>query len=163
MKQFLQRCALMALALSAPFAAQAQTSDLLISEYVEGSSFNKAIEIYNGTAGDIDLGAGQYRLELYTNGASSPGNNVLLSGTLGAGDVLVLCHASADAAILAQCDVQSNGTINFNGDDALVLRKGSASAGNGSVVDSLGDVGFDPGTEWGGATADNTISPIANG
>ena len=157
MKQFLQRCALMALALSAPFAAQAQTSDLLISEYVEGSSFNKAIEIYNGTAGDIDLGAGQYRLELYTNGASSPGNNVLLSGTLAAGDVLVLCHASADAAILAQCDVQSNGTINFNGDDALVLRKGSASAGNGSVVDSLGDVGFDPGTEWGGATADNTI------
>ena len=55
MKQFLQRCALMALALSAPFAAQAQTSDLLISEYVEGSSFNKAIEIYNGTAGDISF------------------------------------------------------------------------------------------------------------
>ena len=157
MKQFLQRCALMALALSAPFAAQAQTSDLLISEYIEGSGFSKAVEIYNGTASSIDLGAGQYRLELYTNGASSPGNSVSLSGPLAAGEVLVLCHSSANAAILAECDVQSNGTINFNGDDALVLRKASTSAGNGTVVDSLGDVGFDPGSEWGGVTADNTL------
>ena len=35
--------------------ATAVTGDLLISEYIEGSSFNKAIEIYNGTGGDVDL------------------------------------------------------------------------------------------------------------
>ena len=160
MKQTLQRLALTALALSAPFAAQAQTSDLLISEYIEGSSFNKAVELYNGTAGSLNLATGQYRLELYTNGASTPSQSIALTGTIAAGATLVLCHASADTAILAACNVQSSGTINFNGDDALVLRKASASAGNGTVVDSLGQVGFDPGSEWGtGAqsTADNTI------
>lgn len=154
MKKLLQRCALMALALCAPLAVQAQAGDLLISEYVEGSSFNKAVEIYNGTAGSVDLGAGQYRLELYSNGAAAVSQSVSLTGTLAAGDVLVLCHASADAAILAQCDVQNSSVINFNGDDAVVLRKGAA------VVDSLGQVGFRPSGQWGtgnASTADNTI------
>ena len=135
MKQTLQRLALTALALSAPFAAQAQTSDLLISEYVEGNSLNKAVELYNGTAGSINLATGQYRLELYSNGASTPSQSIALTGTIAAGATLVLCHASADAAILAVCNVQSSGTINFNGDDALVLRKASATAGSGTVVD----------------------------
>ena len=122
MKQLLQRCALMAFVLCAPFAARAQTSDLLISEYIEGSSFNKAVEIHNGTAGSINLGTGQYRLELYSNGSATASAHAALSGTIAAGEVLVLCHASADAAILAQCDVQNSSVINFNGDDALVLR-----------------------------------------
>lgn len=160
MNRFLRRGALFALLLASAGLAQAQTSDLLISEYVEGSSFNKAVEIYNGTAGSVDLTTGQYRLELYSNGAASPSQSVLLTGSIAAGGVLVLCHASADAAILAECDVQSSSVINFNGDDALVLRKASGSAGTGTVVDSLGQVGTDPGSEWGTgvtSTADNTI------
>lgn len=39
------------------------TSDLIISEYIEGGSSNKAIEIYNGTGTTADLS--QYSLELY--------------------------------------------------------------------------------------------------
>ena len=35
----------------------AATSELFISEYIEGSSYNKAIEIYNGTGADVDLSA----------------------------------------------------------------------------------------------------------
>ena len=36
-------------------SALAATSDLLFSEYIEGSSFNKALEIYNGTGASVDL------------------------------------------------------------------------------------------------------------
>ena len=48
---------------------QADAPDLFISEYIEGSSFNKAIEIYNGTGASVDLAAGGYILELYSNGS----------------------------------------------------------------------------------------------
>ena len=33
----------------------ATPEDLFFSEYIEGSSFNKAIEIYNGTGSSVDL------------------------------------------------------------------------------------------------------------
>ena len=48
----------------------AATSELLLSEYIEGSSYNKAIEIYNGTGVSVDLST--YTLELYSNGSSTP-------------------------------------------------------------------------------------------
>lgn len=156
------RVAVGALALVAPVAltptpASAATSDLLISEYVEGSSFNKALEIYNGTGAAVDLAAGGYRLELYSNGNSTTSGTLNLTGSLAAGDVLVVANPQANAAILAVTDVQSGAVANFTGNDTLVLRKGGA---GGAVVDSLGQLGVDPGTEWGTgltSTADNTL------
>ena len=50
--------------------AFAQMSDLIISEYIEGSSYNKALEIHNGTEDVVNLGA--YTLELYINGSTVP-------------------------------------------------------------------------------------------
>lgn len=137
-------------------AALAAPSDLLISEYVEGSSNNKALEFYNGTGSAVDLAAGQYVVQFYFNGATTAGGTVALTGTVADGDVFVLAHASANAAILAQADQTSSAGF-YNGDDAIVLRKGGA---GGTVVDSLGQIGTDPGTEWGtglSSTADNTI------
>lgn len=131
--------------------AQAATTDLLISEYVEGSSFNKAIEIYNGTGAAVNLATGNYVLELYSNGAATPSQSISLTGTLADGDVLVLAHASAAAGILAETDVISSSVINFNGDDAIVLRKG------GAVIDAFGQIGFDPGSEWVGGGLDDTL------
>ncbi|MFO1515441.1 MAG: lamin tail domain-containing protein [Lysobacterales bacterium] len=46
-------------------AAEAAPADLFFSEYVEGSSNNKALEIYNGTAAPIDLSVGQYKVQIY--------------------------------------------------------------------------------------------------
>jgi hypothetical protein len=131
--------------------AAAATTDLLISEYVEGSSFNKAIEIYNGTGAAVDLGADGYSLELYSNGAASPGQTVALTGSLADGDVFVAAHGMADAAILAQADLINSAVINFNGDDVVVLRKA------GAVVDAFGQIGFDPGSQWPGGGADDTL------
>lgn len=130
-------------------------TDLFISEYIEGSSNNKAIEIYNGTGAAIDLAAGGYEIFMSFNGGSST-TTIALTGTVAAGDVFVLAHGSAVAAILDQADQRSaTGASWFNGDDAIVLRKAG-----GTVVDVLGQVGIDPGSEWGTgntSTADNTI------
>ncbi len=85
-----RRCsaaAVVALALSAMTAA-AQTADLLISEYVEGSGDNKAIEIYNGTGAAVDLGADEYRLEIYFNDNDFAETVIDLTGFVAADSVL---------------------------------------------------------------------------
>lgn len=141
--------------------AQAAPTDLVISEYIEGSSNNKALELYNPTGSSIDLGAGGYAIRQYSNGSATVGLTINLTGTVPSGEVWVLAHSSASATILAQAD-QTSGAGLFNGDDALTLTKGGATA---TVVDSFGQVGFDPGTEWGSglnSTADNTLRRSAD-
>jgi predicted extracellular nuclease len=141
------------IAVITPTVASAVTGELLISEYIEGTSNNKAIEIYNGTGAAVDLAAGGYSIAMYFNGSSAAGLTVGLTGTVADGDVYVLAQSSASATILAQAD-QTNGSGWFNGDDAVVLSKGAV------VIDSIGQVGFDPGSEWGAglvSTQDNTL------
>ena len=127
-------------------------SGLFFSEYIEGSSYNKAVEIFNGTGAPVDLSA--FTLELYSNGSATPNQSTALSGSVADGDVLVVAHASAAAAILAEADATNSSVINFNGDDAVVLKQ------SGTVIDVIGQVGYDPGSQWGSdptSTADNTL------
>ncbi len=133
--------------------AGAASSDLFFSEYIEGSSNNKALEIYNGTGAPIDLAAGAYNVQMYSNGSTTASLTINLVGTVASGDVFVLAHGSAAAAILAQADQLNSGGW-YNGNDAVLLRKGT------TVIDSIGQVGFNPGVEWGTgltSTADNTL------
>ena len=62
--------------------AQTNCTQLFISEYVEGWSNNKAIEIYNPTSLPIDLS--QYFVSRYSNGSSTAtvANSIQLSGTI---------------------------------------------------------------------------------
>src|SRR5215211_4592214 len=115
------------------------SSDVLISEYVEGTGNNKALELANGTASAVDLGAEGYRLELYFNGNSGVGLTVPLTGVIERNDVFVVANTSASTAVRDVADQLSPGNW-FNGDDAIVVRKGGAP---GPVVDSVGQVGFD--------------------
>jgi uncharacterized protein len=138
--------------LGSPAVADTPT-ELFFSEYIEGSSNNKALEIYNGTGAPVDLAAAGYNVQMFFNGSSSAGLSISLTGTVTAGDVFVLAQSSALAAILAQAD-QTNGSGWFNGNDAVVLRKGTEN------IDVIGQIGFDPGAEWGSgltSTADNTL------
>ena len=137
----------------APAIAQTSPSDVLISEYVEGSSFNKAIEIYNGTGSAVDLTG--YSLRIYFNGSTAPGNTVELSGSVADGDVFVVADDGADAAILDQADQTDSGNF-FNGDDAVVLFDGE------HVVDSFGQVGTDPGSQWDGGGQDDALQRKAS-
>lgn len=135
-------------------SAGAAPDELFFSEYIEGSSNHKALEIYNGTGSAVNLGADGYNVQMFFNGSAAAGLTINLTGTVAHDDVYVLAHSSADPAILAQAD-QTNGAGWFNGDDAVVLRKGT------TIIDVIGQSGFDPGTEWGTgltSTADNTLS-----
>ncbi|OZU88895.1 endonuclease [Virgibacillus indicus] len=111
----------------------AVAEDLFISEYIEGGSFNKAIEIYNGTGNSVDLSS--YQVQLYSNGAAEASQSITLSGTLNHGDVFVIAHASSAQEILNQTDLENSAVANFNGDDAVALAK------NGTSIDVLGIIG----------------------
>ena len=114
-----------------------QATDLFFSEYIEGSSNNKALEIYNGTGAVVDLSG--YRVATYSNGATTPTNTLDLTGTLADGEVYVIANASANAAILAVADVTSSVTY-FNGDDHVSLQYT-----DGTPIDGIGVLGEDPG------------------
>ncbi len=102
------------------FAYAFPVTELFISEYVEGSSNNKALEIYNGTGATIDLASGGYSIQMFFNGQMTAGLTINLTGVVADGDVYVLAQSGADALILAQAD-QTNGSGWYNGDDAIVL------------------------------------------
>ena len=140
-------------AFAAPLAGVPGVTELFFSEYIEGSSNNKALEIFNGTGATVNLATGGYNIQMYFNGSASAGLTINLTGSVADEDVYVVAHSSANATILAQAD-QTNGSGWFNGDDAVVFRKGTV------IIDVIGQIGFDPGTEWGTgltSTADNTL------
>lgn len=129
------------LCLLASTQAYGQATDLFFSEYIEGSGNNKAVEIYNATGAAVDLTAGNYDVQFFFNGNTSAGATIALTGTVVDGDVYVVADDGSNATILAAADLTPTNGF-FNGDDAVVLRK------NGVVIDSLGQVGFDPGSAW---------------
>ena len=131
----------------------AACSDLFFSEYMEGSGFNKCIEIYNPTASPITMD-GVYRYEAYHNGNSgpTPTTEIDLTGTIAPGDVFVICNSGEAVGVTR--DLTSN-EINHSGNDAIVLKK------NGDVIDRIGQLGNDPGsfgwTGGGASTANQTL------
>jgi hypothetical protein len=130
-------------------------TDLIISEYVEGSSNNKYIEIYNGTGSSVDLSG--YKLELFPNGAATASPSNTLSGTLAHGSAIVYQNSAAALTLPDGVTATTNSAVNFNGDDAVALYKISTS----SYVDIFGVIGNDPGTAWTGdggyTTVDRTL------
>ncbi len=127
---------------------------IFFSEYVEGTGNNKAIEIRNpSTTKKANLTGCQIRVD-FSDGSQQTATLPPVN-KLPANDVVVICNPLADPAILANCDLAlASVTMTFDGDDTISL------ICNGIVLDVIGDVGFDPGTEWGTglkSTADNTL------
>ncbi|KAI2506533.1 endonuclease I [Fragilaria crotonensis] len=112
-------------------------TDLVISEYIEGTSNNKVIELCNPSSSAVNLTTANYLLQIYFNGATTLGNTIALSGIVPAGGSFVLANNQAASGILLNAN-QTSSFLNFNGDDAVVLRKSGVS---GTVVDSFGQVG----------------------
>lgn len=115
-------------------ATVAGTPDLFFSEYVEGSSNNKYLEIYNPTDQTVDLS--QYAIDLNTNGGANWSNDgtgfknyTELSGTLAPGAVIVYKHADATIYEGEATDCKA---VNFNGNDPVGLFK------NGELIDVIG-------------------------
>jgi len=136
------------------------TNDILIiSEYVEGSSNNKYLEISNAGTDAADLS--KYSVKMYTNGGISASSTAVLDAvtglsTLPAGATIVLQNSSAALTLPTGVTAYNSGVCGFNGDDAITLEK------DGVVVDVFGTVGTDPGDSWtvsgdNAATKDKTV------
>ena len=120
---------------SSPVNATTQSSsttpiEVLISEYVEGSSNNKAIEIANLMTTPIELEG--YNLRRDSNGSGEWSERFDLTGTIEVGDVVVIINANANAQMLvdeADITVANNQStnygepLNFNGNDPVGLFK----------------------------------------
>lgn len=139
--------------ISAVVQTNAQCEELFFSEYLEGSSNNRALEVFNPTNSTINLS--DYRILRANNGSPVAQDSLQMSGMLPPGAVYVVANPSADPLILAVADTLHTVTF-FNGDDALQLRKIS----NMSIIDVIGILGVDPGTNWivgAGATSEFTL------
>ncbi len=108
-------------------------SDLIITQYVEGSSNNKYLELWNNTGASVDLS--NYKIDIYSNGSTTVSTHISLSGSLADQGVFVIANSSA-AAWSGTPDL-STASLNFNGNDAVVLVNNLAK-GN---VDVLGTIG----------------------
>lgn len=166
--------ALLFFGLLASTAYAQDCSKIFISEYVEGWSNNKALEIYNPTNQAIDLS--QYFVARYSNGSASAtvANAVQLSGMVQPHDVFVAALDKQDPAgsgqeaplwdsLIARADgffspvYNTSNAFYWNGNDAVMLAKGTlpgtasanvtTSAGF-EIIDIFGKIGEDPGDAW---------------
>ena len=143
---------------------------LFFSEYAEGSSNNKYLEIYNPTSSAVSLE--NYAMAIVVNAPAQVGvydswHYFDIGSTVPANSVFIVAHPSADASILSLADMTT--THLSNGDDGIALVYGnqpstnsSPSAGGYTVVDRIGDWNGDPGSGWSvagvsNATKDHTL------
>ncbi len=133
-------------------------ADLFFSEYVEGSSFNRALELYNPTSGALQLS--DYELRFYPDGTTAlpPYRRVTLSGTIPAEGTFVLTASGAGTAISNKSDlVVSQLDSLVTGNDAIIL----FNTNTGDTLDIFGNVGQNPGGgSWAvgtGSTQNHTL------
>lgn len=129
-------------------------SGIFISEYVEGSSSNKAFELYNATDCSIDLT--EFVVYRYNNGSLTATDSLFPQGILAGGDVFQVTNPSASLpGITGNSDTTHTLTF-YNGDDAISV----IHIPTGDTMDIIGEIGVDPGSGWpvgSGATNNFTL------
>ncbi|NEN21996.1 T9SS type A sorting domain-containing protein [Cryomorpha ignava] len=145
-------------AMAVVVATSAQCTELFISEYVVGTGNNKAYELYNPTANDINLNG--YELQRWSNGDTNPVNGgvTILAGIIPAYGTWVVANGQTEdidlgGFISPKCDPELQALADqldnpypaptfMNGNDALMLLN------SGSLIDIFGKPGEDPGQAW---------------
>lgn len=134
---------------------------LFFSEYAEGSSFNKYLEIYNPGLEPISLEG--YALAHTVNEPAVAGEyetwvELPVTAWVEPGAVFRIVHPSADPSLVNTADFTYSGLS--NGDDGFGLVIGSPT--DYEILDMVGDWLGDPGTGWSvagttNATANHTL------
>ena len=117
------------------FAEEDNSSELFFSEYLEGSSFNKALEIVNLTGSSINLSAQGYSIKKQSNGEGDWLGELLLTGSIANNQVYVIANESTTHPdILNNASLLKSGSpMDFNGNDAIGLFKA------GVLIDVIGN------------------------
>jgi len=115
--------------------------DLFISTYVEGSSWNKAVELFNGTGKTVDLS--KYYLQKQSNGAGYFGSTLRLTGTLENGKTYTIVHKQAAPDLLAKANLVTDSLLQYNGNDAVALVR------SGVTIDMVGQANAGADVMWG--------------
>ena len=133
-------------------------TEIFISEYVEGSGNDKAIELYNPTANAISLSG--YRIERFSNGenTSNAGGVTNLTGTIQPFSTFVIANGqtvtqgsspAASPALQAmanQLDHAYPAPTYMNGNDAIALYKNTVMI---DLVGKIGDASMTTADGWG--------------
>ncbi len=136
--------------------AGSSCSSIFFSEYIEGSSSNHALEIYNPTATSIDLG--DYWIVAIKNGGAFFDTLDASGSVIAPGDVYLIVDEAADPSLLAIADTSLffPSAVHFNGNDALLI----VDKATGETVDVIGVPYVDPGSAWvvgTGSTQNHTL------
>ena len=121
---------------------------LIISEYLENTRETRVLEITN--VGTVTTMASDCQILIYANG-NTTANAPRALPAIAAGDSLVVCHNLAPMGISSRCDLIDTAAVSFSGNDALEIVCG------GSLQDSFGQVGVDPGRNGWGAAPTTTV------
>ena len=156
----MKKLLLSASAVALSLASMAQCNQLFLSEYVVGTGNNKAYELYNPTANDIDLTP--YILQRWSNGEQSSTDQTDLMGTIPAYGTWVVANGQTEdidlgTFISPKCDPELQALADqldnpypaptfMNGNDALILVKNPDTAP--VICDIFGKPGEDPGEAW---------------
>jgi hypothetical protein len=117
------------------YQGASSAGNLLFSSYVEGSGYNKAVEIYNGTGKAVDLS--DYMLMKQSNGSGDFKVPYSLSGSLANNKTYLIAMNDSRNVLKTQADAVNDSVMSFNGNDAIALYH------NGIMIDIIGykDVG----------------------
>lgn len=129
-----------------------QPGRLIISQYYEGSSNDKWIELSNVGGEPVNLASPQLYLALFSNAAADNPSGVApnafqtLAGSLAPGASLLFKNSSAVQP--AYASGTASGACNFNGDDLLILTTSTGTSAWADRQDVVGD-----GSSWGQDTS----------
>lgn len=114
-----------------PTTAPAQTRklDLFFTEYYEGASQDRYIEIMNATGSDLDTTG--YCINLYSNGSKDVQASLALNRIIKDGQIITICSPNAVTALKSKADLIDK-ICNYNGDDILTIEK------DGNIIDIIG-------------------------
>jgi endonuclease YncB( thermonuclease family) len=107
---------------------------LMITTYLEGTLFNRALEVYNRSDDILDLS--NYQIAHYIDGSDTASSIIELTGSLNPKQTYVIAHPNSDLGIISKADLITSNLI-FNGNDAVAIRYF-----NHEIVDLIGVIGW---------------------